>query len=195
MITLILTLLKLAALAICLFLSVICIFLAMTRRKQKKAFVFHFILATVFLVAAYIFLKVDFTAAETTDREEAAGAFESNFGFIPPGSVKEIKLKNFSIYDGSAHWMAFSYDSIVFKKILDHDQPLSTAFNGTQKFSELLTSLEQSCGNCPGWLRLPHANTNKIFYKENFLRHSRSEYYLWVNSKEKMVYLEVSYSD
>jgi len=99
------------------------------------------------------------------------------------------------MYDASAHWMAFTYDSVVFKKILNHDQPLDTSYIGTQKYGEISSSLKQGCANCPKWLELPNSNTTKIFFKKDFLRHSSSEYYLWVDSKKKMVFLEVSYFD
>lgn len=122
-------------------------------------------------------------------------AFIDNFGFPPPDSVTEIKVKNYDMYDASAHWMAFTYDPIVFNKILSHDQPLDTAFIGTQKYDEIDLSLKKGCANCPGWLGLPNPNTPKIFFKKDFLNHSSSEYYLWVDTKEKMVYLEVSYFD
>lgn len=134
-------------------------------------------------------------SAETTDREKSIGAFQDNFGFTPPESVKEIWHKNFSMRDAFAHWMAFTYDSIVFNKILTHDQPLDTAFIGTTKYGEINLSLKEGCANCPDWLELPNVNTSKIYFKKDFLNHSSSEYYLWVDSKEKMVYLEVSYFD
>jgi len=134
-------------------------------------------------------------AAETTDREKSVGAFEDNFGFKPPESIKEIKHKNFTMGDAFAHWMTFTYDSIVFNKILTHDQPLNTAYIGTTKYGEINLSLKEGCANCPDWLKLPNVNTSKIYFKNGFLNHSSSEYYLWIDSKEKMVYLEVSHFD
>lgn len=143
---------------------------------------------------AIVFVLIS-CSAETTDREKSVGAFVDNFGFTPPESVKEIWHKNYSIRDDFAHWMAFTYDSIAFNKILAHDQPLDTAYFGTAKYDEINLSLKEGCANCPDWLELPNVNTYKIYFKQDFLRHSSSEYYLWVDSKEKMVYLEVSYFD
>ena len=134
-------------------------------------------------------------SAETTNRAKSVDAFEDNFGFNPPESIKEIKHKNFSMRDAVAHWMAFTYDSISFNKILAHDQPLETAYIGSTKYDEINLLLKEGCENCPDWLELPNANTSKIYFKKDFLSHSSSEYYLWVDSKEKMVYLEVSYFD
>ena len=179
----------------CCLLSIVFIVLAIARRKNKIRLVVFSILAIVFIIATYFFSTNDLVSVETTDREKAAPAFEENFGFKPPNSIKEIKLKNYSMYDDSAHWMAFTYDSIVFNKILSHDQPLVTACFGTQKYREINLSLKERCANCPDWLELPSDNTSKIFFKKGFLRHSSSEYYLWVNLIEKRVYLEVSYFD
>lgn len=133
--------------------------------------------------------------AETSDREKSAGAFEDNFGFKPPESVKEIKHKNYIIYDSFVHWMAFTYDSVVFNKILVHDQPLDTAYVNTPEYNEMTQALEKGCANCPNWFKLPSTNTSRIYFKKDFLKHTSSEYHLWVDVSEKMVYLEVSYFD
>jgi hypothetical protein len=164
-------------------------------RKKKTSFKVYISLSAVFLTATFFLYTNDLVSGETTDREKAVGAFVDNFGFKPPDSVTEIKIKNYEMYDACAHWMAFTYDSGVFNKILAHDQPLDTANLGTQKYSEINSSLKQGCANCPDWLELPNINTSKIYFKNNFLNHSSSDYYLWVDSKEKMVYLEVSYFD
>lgn len=186
---------KIAGFIVCLLLSVLFIVVAARWRKRKLRFLVSGALSISFLVATYLVFRADFTGAETTNREEAAGAFESDFGFQPPASVKEIRVKNYNIYDASAHWMSFTYDPVVIKKIVDHDQPLTIALSGTEKFRELQTSLRKGCENCPGWLQLPDENTDRVFYKKDFLRHSSSEYYLWVNSKLGMAYLQVSYFD
>ena len=182
-------------LAVCFLLSVLFIVLAIVWRRKKTSFKVYISLSVVFIIATFFLYTNDLVSGETTDREKATGAFVDNFGFRPPDSVTEIKLKNYDMYDASAHWMAFTYDSIIFSKILTHDQPLDTAFIGTQKYGEINLSLKQGCANCPDWLELPNPNTPKIFFKKDFLNHSSSEYYLWVDTKEKMVYLEVSYFD
>lgn len=195
MISLLLHIIHLFVVAFCFLLSILFIVRALSSRKKKMAFAVYCALSTIFIIATCFLWKIDFAGGETTDRSKAIGAFESNFGFKPPSSIKEIKIKNYSMYDASVHWMAFSYDSVIFHRILNHDQPLDTAFRGTQKYSELKISLTESCENCPDWLQLPNIYTDKIFLKKNFLSHSSSEYFLWVNTKERMVYLEVSYFD
>jgi hypothetical protein len=44
---------------------------------------------------------------ESQDREELVYSFEDNFGFKPPNSLKEIKLKNWVLRDATVHWMGF----------------------------------------------------------------------------------------
>jgi energy-coupling factor transporter transmembrane protein EcfT len=195
LITLLLYTIYLIVLIACCILSILFIVLAIVRRKKKTRLIVCSTLATFFIIATYFLWTIDVLSAETTDREKATVAFEENFGFKPPNSIKEIKLKNYNIYDASAHWMTFTYDSVVFNKILSHDQPLEIAYLGTQKYREINSSLKQGCANCPDWLELPNSNTSKIFFKKDFLQHSSSEYYLWINPIERRVYLEVSYFD
>jgi hypothetical protein len=163
-------------------------------QKKKQAVVFA--LASVASFSATLFVwNIDLFATESENREETIAAFESNFGFNPPSAVKEIKVKNFGIHDSDVHWMAFTYESTVFQKVLAHDQPLQIAEKNTQKYNELLGKLKEGCANCPNWLKLPDNETSRIYFKKDFLDKTFSEYYLWIDSKEKMVYLEVSYFD
>jgi len=120
-------------------------------------------------------------------------AFESNFGFEPPPSVEEIKLKNFFLYDASTHWMSFTYDSIVFEKILLHDQPLLIAIPNTSEHAEIISELAKENPNTPDWSIAPFSGTDKIYYKRDFLDHTLSEYYLWRSND--MVHLMVHYFD
>ena len=195
MISLFIYIIYLVVLVFCCVLSILFIVLAISRRKRKSRLAVFAALATVCILVSYFLWKIDLIGAETSDREKATVAFKENFGFEAPNSIKEIRVKNYFMYDASAHWMVFTYDSIVFNKILRHDQPLNIAYSGTQKYKEIDLSLKQGCTNCPSWLELPGNNTSKIFFKKNFLQHSSSEYYLWVNRNEKKVYLEVSYFD
>ena len=75
-------------------------------------------------------------------------SFEDNFGFKPPSSVKEIKLKNWGYYNTSVHWIAFTYDPIVLNKILVHDQPLDIALKNSFEFSGIIEEI-QNCVNNP----------------------------------------------
>jgi hypothetical protein len=169
--------------------------LAIVKRKKQIPFIVYVSLAVIFLVALFLTWRIDLFGAETSDREKSIGAFEDNFGFKPPDSIKEIKHKNSRIYDTDTHWMAFTYDSIVLAKILIHDQPLDTAWIDTQKYIEINLALKKGAANGPDWLEQPKTNTPIIYFKENFLKASYSEYQLWVDKKEKMVYLHVSYFD
>jgi amino acid transporter len=108
--------------------------LAILKRKNRRQLLIYISLTPVVLVALFFTWRIDVFTAETSDREKSVGAFEDNFGFKPPNSVKEIKHKNLGIYDTDAHWMAFTYDSVVLYKILIHDQPLDTTYLGSAKY-------------------------------------------------------------
>jgi hypothetical protein len=125
---------------------------------------------------------------ESKNREELISAFENNFGFKPPKSVKEIKEKRYGIYDTAVYWMSFTYDSIVYKKILAHDQPLQIAYKNTTEFNEASKEISESV-NSPNWFKLPKFTTEKIHYKKNFLKHTFSEYYIWTNKKTTFLYV------
>ena len=131
---------------------------------------------------------------ESQDREELISSFEDNFGFNPPNSVREIKLKNWGLYDATAHWMAFTFDSNVVSKIIARDQPLKIAMNNTFEFSEIVKEIQKNAHN-PKWLDLPDVGTDQIYYKKNFLGHSFSEYYLWTDKENEMTFFYVHYFD
>jgi hypothetical protein len=187
--------LQVIAIGIFLILTIVFAILATVKRKNKKSTVVFALLFTASLIATIFIWRIDLFNAESENREETIAAFESNFGFKPPNSVKEIKVKNVGIHDSDIHWMAFTYDAAVLNKILSHDRPLQIAQKRTPKYDEILETLKNGCANCPGWLEFPDEKTNKIYFKTDFLDHASSEYYLWVNPIEKMVYLEVSYLD
>ena len=128
---------------------------------------------------------------ESENREKLIPSFKDNFGFEPPKSVKEIKLKNWGLYDTDVHWMAFTYDPVVMKKIIEHDQPLEIALYNTSEFVAIKEEIRESVNN-PKWLELPDKNTKRIFYKKDFIeRKTFSEYYLWTNTESEMTYLFV----
>ena len=195
LITLLLEIIRLIIIVAFCTLSVVSLIRALVLRKKRSQLIAYSASAIFCTIATIFIWKIDIAGKETTNREYAAGAFEDNFGFRPPDSVKEIKVKNYNMRDAFAHWMAFTYDSAAVTKILRRDSPLDSAYFGSNAYQEIRLSLHEGCANCPGRLKLPDSNTSKIFFKKGFLKHSASEYYLWVNSKEKMVFLEVSYFD
>lgn len=161
---------------------------------QKKGKKLHFILFTIFAVAALLILNIDLTSTGSTNREGSVKAFHDNFGFDPPQTVKEIKHLNTFVYDVSGHWMSFTYDSMVLEKIISHDQPLSIALWNTIEHTELINSFEKRKSGFPQWSEAPSSNTEMIYYKENFLsRAFTSKYYLWRSGE--MVHLFVEYYD
>ena len=149
----------------------------------------------IWILILFMSLQGCWGTAESSDREECAPAFESNFGFPPPSSIKEIALKNLAFRDGSVHWMTFNYDAEVFKKIIKHDSPLLTALSNTAEHASIIKELSKDNHNTPAWFSCPKTDTKVIFYKKDFLDHTFSEYYLWMEPKSKMVFLYVHYFD
>ena len=128
---------------------------------------------------------------ESENREKLISSFEENFGFKPPGSVEKIKLKNWGYYDTDVHWMAFTYEPSVMRKIIANDQPLEIAKSNTSEFYSIAEEIEKSRHN-PKWLELPDGNTNRVYYKRDFLEErSFSEYNLLINFETGMTYLYV----
>ncbi len=128
---------------------------------------------------------------ESENREKLISSFEDNFGFQPPNSVEEIKLKNWGLYDTDVHWMAFTYDSSVMEKVIAHEQPLNIALNNSSEFKQIIESIKENVHN-PKWIELPNDNTKQIYYKKDFIEEKTySEYYLWINLESKMTYLFV----
>lgn len=145
-------------------------------------------------VLALIIWSFDIFTSETTDRQQAAEAFYSNFGFHPPSSVRDIKVKNITIRDAVGHYMAFTYEDWVFHDVMMHDQPLQTAKANSSEFNAINADHAKDA-NRPDWAVLPAGRTNVILYKKDFMRHSYSDYHLWVDTVENMVHLRVSYFD
>ena len=71
----------------------------------------------------------------------------------------------------------------------------------SQIFATIDTQLDQLVedlkkdGNPPGWLDLPNKNVDRIYYKNDFLDHTFSEYYLWTNKETEMTYLYIHFFD
>jgi|TARA_B110000037_G_C16895319_1_gene413939 hypothetical protein len=143
---------------------------------------------------ALIFLLCSSCAYESQNREKLISSFEDNFGFKPPESIKKIKLKNRGYFDFEVHYMSFTYDSKVLEKIIAHDQPLNIAESNNVKFGTIVEDLKKDA-NPPSWLELPNKNVDRIYYKNDFLDHTFSEYYLWTNKETEMTYLYVHFFD
>lgn len=133
-------------------------------------------------------------AYESQNREKLESSFEDNFGFTPAESVKEIKLKNRGYFDFQVQYMSFTYDSDVLGKIIAHDQPLNIAENNNVKFETIIEDLKKDASP-PSWLDLPNKNVDRIYYKNDFLDHTFSDYYLWTNKETEMTYLYVHFFD
>jgi hypothetical protein len=146
-----------------------------------------------FLILLILILSYS-CAYESQNREELESSFEDNFGFKPPETIKKIKLKNWGMYDTQVHWMSFSYDQKVLKKIIAHDQPLNVAENNSSEYQDIIKNLEKDVHH-PKWLKIPNKNTDRIYYKKDFLDHNFSEYYLWTDKETEMTFLYVHFFD
>jgi hypothetical protein len=195
MIQIVFFLIQLAVIIFLSIISIVFIVLAIVKRKHGKQLMIYGGLAIAVIVGVAVVASIDLFSAQSTKRDANVAAFESNFGFTPPVAVKEIRVKNFGIYDSDVHWMAFTYDSTVFAKILHHDQPLDIIDRNSPGFSQIATDLKDGCRNCPKWFQLPDRNAARIYYKKSFLDHQYSDYHLWVDPDNEMVYLQVSYFD
>jgi len=195
MLQMLLALVQLLVVGVLTITSIVFAIIAIVRWRQKRrAGIFAGIAAAAVILAMAVW-SFDLFSSESTDRAELAEAFHSNFGFDPPEVVKEIKVKNIFIYDASGHWMAFTYDPQVLERIVAHDQHLQIAKAGTREFNVIVKDAFLKNQNRPDWAVSPDGRTSSILFKENFLEHNSSEYYLWVDSAEAMVHLHVSYFD
>lgn len=142
----------------------------------------------------FVLLISSSCAYESQNREKLVSSFEDNFGFKPPESIKEIKLKNRGYFDFQVHYMSFTYDFDVLEKIIAHDQPLNVAESNNVKFGIIIEDLKKD-PNHPKWFDIPDKNIDLIYYKTDFLDHTFSEYYLWTDKKTEMTYLYVHFFD
>lgn len=172
-----------------------CFALLIVTRHNLQRSLLALLLVTALAFALYNVWNFNPYGTETTKREEALEAFESNFGFGAPETVSEIKLKNFVLADSHTHWMCFTYDPVVFRKIVSHDQPLGVLQKGTKEYDEATKNLAEGCANCPSWLKAPGKTTPRIYYKRDFMNHGFSEYHLWADTLNNYAYLEVTNAD
>jgi hypothetical protein len=142
----------------------------------------------------FFFLISYSCAYESQNREKLESSFKDNFGFKPPNSVKKIKLKNWGMYDTQVHWMSFTYDSKVLDKIITHDKPLNIAEKNSYEYQNIIGDLEKDVHH-PDWLIIPNDNTDRIYFKKDFLDHTFSEYYLWTDKQTEMTFLYVHFFD
>ena len=133
-------------------------------------------------------------AYESQNREKLVSSFKDNFGFEPPESIKKIRLKNRGFFDFQVHYMSFTYDPNVLEKIIAFDQPLNVAESNNMKFGIIIEVLAKN-PNHPNWFDIPNNNVDRIYYKNDFLDHTFSEYFLWTNKKTEMTYLYVHFFD
>ncbi len=195
MIQVFLILLKLALGVLLTSAAITFIVIGVVRWRKKRPYYLFAGLAVLTAFMAYAVWSYSLTSAESTDRAELVEAFHSNFGFYPPEQVKEIKVKNIFIYDASGHWMTFTYDPVVFDRIVEHDKPLQAAAAGTREFEAIVNDAYLKNQNRPDWAISPEGRASRILYKKDFLDHTSSEYYLWLDSAEALVHLHVSYFD
>lgn len=195
MVTIFLVLIKIIIASILGVTAIVFLVLTVLRFKQQKAKWVFLPLFMLFAVLAYLVFDYDTSSSETANRQDAEPAFVSNFKFTPPPSVKEIKVKNHVIADAVVHWMGFTYDSLVLNRIVSEDTALLVAEQRSTEFEEAVLVIKEKNPNTPEWLHFTKETTRKIYYKKNFMNHTFSEFYLWVNKEDKMVYLYVSFFD
>ena len=193
MIIIFLLIIKLIVIGVLSIISIVFLGICLAKWKNQRNYKVPLSLFIVFGLLSLMVFNTDLTSAESTDREDSVPAFQSNFGFEPPQTVEEIKLKNFALYDASVHWMSFTYDSSVFEAIIIHDQPLLIARPNSNEHSDIMMQFSDKNPNAPDWFVVPSSNSTTIYYKKDFLNHSFSEYYLW--HTDDMVYLMVHYFD
>ncbi|WP_298538030.1 hypothetical protein [uncultured Algibacter sp.] len=152
---------------------------------MKKHFIYLYII---------ILLLCSGCAYESQNREKLISSFEDNFGFKPPESIEKIKLKNRGYFDFQVQYMSFTYNSIVLEKIIANDQTLNIVESNNLKFGVIIEDLAKDASP-PSWFDLPNKNVDRIYYKNNFLDHTFSEYYLWTNKENGMTYSYVHFFD
>lgn len=131
---------------------------------------------------------------ESEDRADAIPVFKSNFGFSPVESIKDIKFKYFGFRDGTAHWMQFNYSPDVLEKIVQNDSLLLYSKLGSPQLQEITKIFTKKNPNSPEWFSKPN-NTDGVFYKKDYLDHTFSEYYLWLDTTEHTINLHHHYFD
>jgi energy-coupling factor transporter transmembrane protein EcfT len=165
------------------------------KKKTKKQLAI-FITATVIpIILSILVFNYDLSSAESSNRDQIQPYFTSYFGLNIPQNLEIIRAKKWALYDTEAHWMCFSYEASFFNQMISSDSLLSLAKRNTFEYNEIVSQLERGDANHPSWLELPNEDTPVIYFKRDFMNHSFSEYYLWVDESKQMVYFETSYFD
>lgn len=174
--------------------AVLMVFAIIKRRDKVGKYVFIPLTILSFAVVALVW-RFDLNESESTDREDLVAAFESNFGFTAPESVKEIKVKNYAMLDASGHWMSFTYDSLVFQKIVEADTVLKLADQNSSEFTEAMRETKEGSVNAPEWFDPLSERHMNVYFKKDFMAHTYSAFYLWRNKESNCVQLYVTYFD
>ena len=82
----------------------------------------------------------------------------------------------------------------MLEKIKSQDKSLKIAKNNSSNFQDIIVDLKKDVHN-PYWVKLPNKNVDEIYYKEDFLDHTYSVYYLWTDKQTKLTFLYVEYFD
>ena len=91
-------------------------------------------------------------------------------------------------------WLKFCYNSNLLEKIKSQDKSLKIAKNNSSNFQDIIVDLKKDVHH-PYWVKLPNKNVDEIYYKEDFLDHTYSVYYLWTDKQTKLTFLYVEYFD
>ena len=132
---------------------------------------------------------------ESDDRDECAPAFKKLLCFTPPTTVTEIRHGYFYLRDADAHWMTFTNDPNALKTLANHDMELRLATQDREKHKEIVAYFKKESPNRPEWFLTPDEETGTIYYKEDYLDHTFSEFFLWIDEKTDKVFLHVHYFD
>lgn len=162
------------------------------KNNRKKRLIYG-LLTPTFLALLLALSSVSLMSQEASNREELIPVFKRHFGFEPPSSVHDINAKLFYLYDSEVEWMCFTYDSNVLLDIVRRDTLLEEVLPKSGKYYDLIGRADNS--NRPEWFEKPNANSNDIYYKEDYLSHVQSDFVLWVNEERTTVYLQTSYHD
>jgi hypothetical protein len=99
MVQLFLSILRLVALGFLFVVGLLLLFAAIKNWHNRNRKIIYSALTIVCVcILAYVW-STDLFSYESTNRDKCATAFEDNFGFEPPESIKEINLKNYRIYE------------------------------------------------------------------------------------------------
>ena len=132
---------------------------------------------------------------ESNDREECASAFKRLLGIEPPETITEIRHAYYYFRDADAHWMTFTNDPTFIDSLIKKDSELRFAETQSSKHREIIRGFEKEHANRPNWFKIPRETTGTILYKEDYLDHTFSEFFLWRDEETNKLFLKVHYFD